>query len=233
MSPTDPETSKNSKIGVLAKVSQKKITSDFVDRFRHFWVTFRQFFESLGQHPASHFWVTSLCLWIFGVSGSVEHFLREGWGAIACGYRCGGGGEGSCTGVRGILLFSPAVWAGSWVGRRRTHTGTHTHTHTHTGTYTPMMHLPCSDLPFKKMPESVELLPGHDAPYGAIGFKKQALSAIPPLQGLPLDCDRPLLWKEVGCSSDSLRYHREHSVIGVVRQVSRDMGREGLSQEAT
>ena len=67
--------------------------------------------------------------------------MRErGWGVM---WGCGGG----------ILLFSPRVWAGSG-GRGGTHTHTHTHTHTgtRTGTYTRMLHLPFSDLPFKKCP---------------------------------------------------------------------------------
>ena len=32
--------------------------------------------------------------------------------AMACRYGCRNGGEGSCGGVGGILLFRPTVWAG-------------------------------------------------------------------------------------------------------------------------
>ena len=63
----------------------------------------------------------------------IGRFLRgssfQGRSAIACGYGCGNGGEGSCTGVGGILLFSSTVWARSWGGRRGTHTGTHRNVH--------------------------------------------------------------------------------------------------------
>ena len=37
-----------------------------------------------------------------------------------------------------------------------------------------------------------------DAPYSAIGFRGKLSSAIPPLLGLSLDCNRPFLRKEVG-----------------------------------
>ena len=43
----------------------------------------------------------------------------------------------------GILLFSPTVWAGSGGERRDTHRKTDT------GPYTPMLHLPFSDLPLR------------------------------------------------------------------------------------
>ena len=48
----------------------------------------------------------------------------------------------------GILLFSPTVWTGSGGERRDTHRNTHT------GTYTRMLHLPFSDLPLKKCPNT-------------------------------------------------------------------------------
>ena len=63
-----------------------------------------------------------------------------------------------------------------------------------------------------------------DAPYSAIGFRGKAFSAIPPLLGLSLDCDRPCLRREVGVSGDSLRYRRKHSATGVLLHLSRDRG---------
>ena len=64
-----------------------------------------------------------------------------------------------------------------------------------------------------------------DRPLERDNLQKQAFSAIPPLLGLSLVCDRPFLQKEGGGgSSDSLRYHRKHSATGVVPHVSRDGG---------
>ena len=63
-----------------------------------------------------------------------------------------------------------------------------------------------------------------DAPYGAIGFRGKVFLRYPPLHGLSLDCDGHLLQKEVGCSSDSLRYHRKHSATGVLLHLSRNRG---------
>ena len=54
-----------------------------------------------------------------------------------------------------------------------------------------------------------------NAPYSAIGFRGKLLLRYPPPSQailLSLDCDSPLLLKEVGgCSSNSPRYHRNHS----------------------
>ena len=61
-----------------------------------------------------------------------------------------------------------------------------------------------------------------DAPYSAIGLRgKFFFSAISPLVGLVLDCDRPFFTKR------SLRYHREHSATGVLLHLSRDSGGGG------
>ena len=68
----------------------------------------------------------------------------------------------------------------------------------------------------------------------------QAFSAIPPLLGLSLDCDRPFFTErsggvaaEVGCSSDSLRYHRKHSATGVLLHLSRDRGGISVGSPST
>ena len=87
------------------------------------------------------------CLCVFSL---FRHFLRgspsQGVGhAIACGYGCGNGGEGSCGAWRGFCGSAPQYGQGQ--GERG---GTHRNTHTqeHTGTYTRMLHLPLkSDLP--------------------------------------------------------------------------------------
>ena len=50
---------------------------------------------------------------------------------------------------------------------------------------------------------------------------------MPPMFGLSLDCDSPILrggGNKWGCSSDSLRYHRKHSATGVLLPLSRDRG---------
>ena len=64
---------------------------------------------------------------------------------IACGHGCGNGGEGSCAGVGGTLLFSSAIWG---------HGGETRDTHTHTGTYTQMLHLPFATSPLKSAQET-------------------------------------------------------------------------------
>ena len=57
------------------------------------------------------------------------------------------------------------------------------------------------------------------------GLQKQVFSAMPPLLGLSLDCDRGHFFgKKWGCSSDNLRYHRKHSSTGVLLHLSRDEG---------
>ena len=65
-----------------------------------------------------------------------------------------------------------------------------------------------------------------DAPYSAIGFRGKLFLRYP-LARPVLECNRPLLQKEVGCSSDSLRYYRKHSATGVLLHLSRD--RRGIS----
>ena len=60
--------------------------------------------------------------------------------AIACGYGCGDGGEGSCGGVGGFCCSVPQYGLGQGEWRD---------TQEHTGTYARMLHLPFSALPLE------------------------------------------------------------------------------------
>ena len=55
-----------------------------------------------------------------------------------------------------------------------------------------------------------------DAPYSAIGFRGNIFLRCPLVRSA-LGCEGGHFYgKKWGCSSDSLRYHREHSAIGVL-----------------
>ena len=96
--------------------------------------------------------------------------MRErGWGVM---YGCGGNSA-----------VQPHSMGGVMGGRRGTHTGTHTHTDTHRGTYKQMLHLPFSDLPFKKCPISVfqYSLAGRDGSGSGFGSWKTVPAVRVPL----------------------------------------------------
>ena len=83
--------------------------------------------------------------------------------AIACGYECGDGGEGSCGGVGGDSAVQSHSMGGVGGERRDTYTHTHrnTHTHTHTQEHTQKRTRECCTYPLATYPLKSARLMGH------------------------------------------------------------------------
>ena len=63
-----------------------------------------------------------------------------------------------------------------------------------------------------------------DGPYSAIGFRGKFFLRCPSYKACLWRAIGHLYGKKWECSSDSLRYHREHSATGVLLHLSRDRG---------